>query len=368
MSAPARAAYRVGIAGAGIGARYARSFQRVPGVEVAALCAASLERAAPAARELGIARVFTSYEAMLAESALDVVVIATPNDLHHAQALAAIESGAHVLCDKPLALDAGQAQELLDAARRRGSRHAIPFWLRFVPALARARELLADGSFGPPSFADVRFLNCGWGDPLGPMRWQFERARAGSGAFANIGSHAIDALHWLAGDLARISAATAIAVPERRRPDGDSARPDAEDTAVFIGQLVCGAPVSFLASSVAYTTRSSIVIAVHCRSGSVTVQIDSGETDPRGRLTVMRRGEDAPHDEALAAPRAAHAGPADAAYDAIAQELIDAIDEGRDASPGFADGVRVQATIDAALASAASGRWTDIVTGNGKGR
>jgi predicted dehydrogenase len=126
--------------------------------------------------------------------------------------------------------------------------------------------------------------------------------------------------------------------------------------------------VSFLASSVAYTTRSSIVIAVHCRSGSVTVQIDSGETDPRGRLTVMRRGEDAPHDEALAAPRAAHAGPADAAYDAIAQELIDAIDEGRDASPGFADGVRVQATIDAALASAASGRWTDIVTGNGKGR
>jgi predicted dehydrogenase len=364
MSAGQRGPYRVGIAGAGIGVRYARSFQALPDVQVVALCAASRERSEPAARDLGIPAVYTSFDAMLAECALDVAVVATPNDLHHPQALAAIEAGAHVLCDKPLALDSAQARDLLDAATRRGVRHAIPFWLRFVPALVRARELLAGGSFGPPVFVDVRFLNCGWGDPEGPMRWQFERARAGSGALSNIGSHAIDALHWLAGDVRRICATTAIAVPVRYWPDGREAHPDADDTAAFVAELANGAPVSFLASHVAYTTRSEFSMAVHCRAGSVTAYVDTTAADPRGRLAVMRRGDDAPQDEPLPAPAHEGRGLVDGPYDAIARELMDAIRERRAASPDFADGVRAQSTIDAALASVSSRGWAEIAIGS----
>jgi predicted dehydrogenase len=365
MSSDGPGTYRVGIAGAGIGARYARSFQTVPGVEVVAICAASRERSEPAAGELGIPAVYTSFEAMLAECGLDVVVVATPNDLHHSQTLAAIEAGAHVVCDKPLALDSAQARDLLDAATRRGVRTIIPFWLRFVPALVRARELLAGGSLGPPAFVDVRFLNCGWGDPEGPMRWQFERARAGSGALSNIGSHAIDALHWLGGDVRRICATTAITVGVRHWPDGREARPDADDTAAFVAELANGAPVCFLASHVAYTTRSAFSLAVHCRAGSVTISLDTTAADPRGHLTVMRRGDEAPHDEPL--PASAHApangGLVDGPYNAIARELIDAIRERRAASPDFADGLRVQDTIDAALASVASGGWAAVPAG-----
>lgn len=366
MSSDGPGTYRVGIAGAGIGVRYARSFQTVPGVEVVALCAASRERSEPAARELGIPAVYTSFDAMLAECALDVAVVATPNDLHHSQTLAAIEAGAHVVCDKPLALDSAQARAMLDAATRRGVRHIVPFWLRFVPAVARAHELMAGGSLGLPVFADVHFLNCGWGDPEGPMRWQFERARAGSGALSNIGSHAIDALHWLAGDIRRICATTAIAVPVRHWPDGREARPDADDTAAFAAELANGAPVSFLASHVAYTSRSAFSLAVHCRAGSVAVSLDTTAADPRGRLTVMRRGDEAPHDEPLpaAAYAPANGGLVDGPYNAIARELIGAIGERRAASPDFADGLRVQDTIDAALASVASGGWVEVATGS----
>jgi len=286
---------RVGVVGAGIGINYAESFARTDGAEVVALCASSTRNAGPAAARLGIGAVFTSFEEMLAGCELDIVAIATPNDLHHAMTLAALESGAHVLCDKPLAMDAGQALEMWQAADRRGARHIIPFWWRFLPAVSGAHALLADGSFGEPHFAYVRYLNCGWGDPHGPMRWQFERAHAGTGALGNIGSHAIHVLQWLAGDLVRVCAHTAINVPSRDWPDGSPASPDVEDTIAFVGELSAGAPVSFLASSVAYEVRSAFSVAVHCSEGSVAVAAESHWPDgPTGRLTVMRRGESEP--------------------------------------------------------------------------
>ncbi len=359
MSSP----LQVGIAGAGIGVNYTEAFQRLPGVEVVALCATSVERAGPAAKRLGIDRVFTSFDEMLSQCSLDIVAVATPNDLHHGMTLAALDAGAHVLCDKPLAMNAAQALEMLESAERRGLRHVIPFWWRFLPAVDHAHTLLADGSFGEPNFAYVRYLNCGWGDPYGPMRWQFDGRRSGTGALANIGSHAIHVLQWLAGDLARVCAHTSINVPERRWPDGTVAYPDVEDTVAFVAELDNGAPVSFLASSVAYETRSAFSVGLHCSEGSVTVTAESHWPDAAaGRLTVMRRGDEGPR-QVDVPPLPAAAGlpagllPQDVAYTAIAAELVAAIREGRPAAPGFEDGLRVQEVIEAASASTASGGW-----------
>jgi predicted dehydrogenase len=268
-----------------------------------------------------------------------------------------------VLCDKPLAMNAGQALEMWRAASARGARHIIPFWWRFLPAVTAAHALLADGSFGEPYFAYVRYLNCGWGDPRGPMRWQFERERAGTGALGNVASHAIHVLQWLAGDLVRVCAHTAINVPERRWPDGRRARPDVEDTVAFVGELANGAPVSFLASSVAHPVRSAFSVAVHCSEGSVSVAAESHWPDgPHGRLTVMRRGEEGPSPVAVAAlpgteGQADVLAPQDVAYGAIAAELVGAIRDGRPAAPGFDAGLRVQEVIDAAAESARGGCW-----------
>jgi predicted dehydrogenase len=300
--------------------------------------------------------VYLDLDELLARERVDIAVVATPNDLHHPMVLAALESGAHVLCDKPLAMNATEARAMLVAATGRSARHVVPFWFRFLPAMALARELLASGELGEPRFVDVRFLNCGWGDPEGPMRWQFERRRAAAGAFANLGPHAVDAVHWLGGDLERVAAVTALSVPERRWPDGRVARPDVEDTGAFVGTLVGGAPVSFLASSVAYAGRSVFSIAVHASAGAVTVHV---ETDIRSaRLVLMRRGDAQPHEVPMPAVDAADL--ADAAYDAIAAELVAAIREGRAAVPGFREGLRAQVVLDAAVASAAAGSWTTI--------
>jgi predicted dehydrogenase len=188
------------------------------------------------------------------------------------------------------------------------------------------------------------------------MRWQFEAGRAGSGALSNLGSHAIDALHWLAGDVARIAATTAISVGERRWPDGQVARPDVEDTVAFVGDLVCGAPVTFLASSVAYVGRSTFSIAVHTSGGSVSVQIDTATRT--GTLAVQRRGEAGP--SSYVPPVAREGDLAYVAYDEIANELVTAIRDERDAVPSFVDGLRAQIVIDSAIASVAAGGWQTV--------
>jgi predicted dehydrogenase len=356
---------RVGIVGAGIGVNYAEAFQRVAGADVVAICASTRRRAGPAAARLGIAAIYTDLTEMLARERLDVVAIATPNDLHHPMALAALRAGAHVLCDKPLAMNAAQALEMLREAESRGRRHIVPFWWRFLPVVTRAREIIRDGSFGEPFFADVRYLNCGWGDPHGPMRWQFDLARAGAGAMANVGSHAIAVLQWLVGDLVEVCARAVINVPERRWPDGSPAQPDGEDTAAMVGVLDNGAPVAFLASSVAHEVRSTFDVIVHFSQGSVTVGAESHWPDrARGRLSVMRSGDDAPRAVTVEEPEVpAEAGalaPQDAAYTAIAAELVAAIGEGRPAASGFDDGLRVQRVIDAAVDSAHRREWVRV--------
>jgi predicted dehydrogenase len=364
---------RVGIVGAGIGVHYAESFQRIPEVEVVAICAASERNAGPAAERLGIPAVYTNLDEMLSGSALDIVAIATPNDLHHQMTLEALEAGAHVLCDKPLAMNAAQALEMWQAAERSGARHIVPFWWRFLPAVTRAHELLADGSFGEPHFADVRYLNCGWGDPHGPMRWQFEAARSGTGALGNVGSHAIHVLQWLAGDIVRLCAHNSVNVRERRWPGGALAHPDVEDTVAFVAELRNGAPVSFLASSVAYQVRSAFSVAVHCSEGSVGVSAESHWPESTlGRLTVMRRGDDGPRDVAVSRLPGTEGlpdglAPQDVAYTAIAAELIAAIRERRPAAPGFEEGLRVQEVIDAASESAGGAGWIAPIRATSEG-
>jgi predicted dehydrogenase len=347
---------RVGVVGAGIGATYVRCLRRAGGFDVVALVAGSERTARTAAEALGIPASYASLERMLAQCALDVVVVAAPNDLHHPMTLAALESGAHVFCDKPLALDAAQAHELWSAAERRGLRHAIPFWWRELPAVEQAADLVASGSIGEPFFAIVRYLNHGWGDPHGPMRWQFQRERAGHGALSNIGSHGLAALRRVAGDLTRVCAHSALSVHERRWPDGAAGEPDVEDTVTAIGELANGAPVSFVASSVAHTERSVFDLSVHCAAGSVSVSATSEDGHVDVRLSTMRAGDAGPAVASASNGTAAH----ETAYVKIAADLREAIVTGRPARPGFEDGVRVQETMDAMRASWEGGGWVAV--------
>ncbi|MES1210882.1 MAG: Gfo/Idh/MocA family oxidoreductase, partial [Acidobacteriota bacterium] len=170
--------------------------------EVVALCDASPGRLEATARGLpGSPRVacFQEYDELLARAAslrLDGMVIATPNALHGPQTLAALDHGLAVFCQKPLALDAGQARAMVDAARRAGRRLGVDDSYRFTEGARRLRELIAGGVLGRVCSLDTAFHNAD-----GPDKpWCFDPALAGGGALMDQGVHLIDLAFWLLGD------------------------------------------------------------------------------------------------------------------------------------------------------------------------
>ena len=167
--------------------------------EVVALCDASPGRLEATARNHMRAACFQDYGEMLSRAAglrLDGVVIATPNALHGPQALAALGRGLAVFCQQPLAVSAGEARAVVDAARQAGRRLGVDDAYHFTVGARSLRELVASGALGRVFFLDAAFHNA-----YGPDKpWCFDPALSGGGALMDQGVHLIDLALWLLGD------------------------------------------------------------------------------------------------------------------------------------------------------------------------
>jgi predicted dehydrogenase len=188
---------RVAVIGAGWASEmHLQAYAASPDAELAAVCSRTRSRAEEVAGKFGVSNVYTSADELLQAEQLDVVSIATPPDSHLQYTEAAADRGCHVLCDKPVALDAHQAKQLLDAAVARKVHHATGFIWRRDPAILRLRSLVAEGSVG-----DVREIHCrcALGAPILPMTWMYDAA-AGGGSLMQHGQHIIDRVRWIMGE------------------------------------------------------------------------------------------------------------------------------------------------------------------------
>ena len=162
-----------------------------------------------------------SLEAALEESRCDAVYVATPVYLHAAQTIASLESGKHVLCEKPMALNYAEAKRMSSAALACGRTLGIAYYRRMYPKVRRAMELLAAGVIGTPVLAEI---NChSWfQDEDGRRSWLLDPARSGGGPLYDIASHRIDLLNFLFGKPRRVSGHLSNAIHRRARVE-DSA-------------------------------------------------------------------------------------------------------------------------------------------------
>jgi predicted dehydrogenase len=225
---------KVGIIGASFAkAAYLPALRHVPGAEVVALASARMESARNAAAEFLVPHAYDDWEAMLASHDFDLVCIATPTLLHEAQTLAAIAAGAHVLCEKPTAIDAGEAARMLAAAETAGRVHMIDHELRFNPNRMRIAELISEGALGEIRHVDISNIGKTWTDPASrPSGDWWSLAEKGGGRLGANGSHQIDLLRWWLGEVAWVSGAAPVMVPDRFDPTtGESwtATADARD-------------------------------------------------------------------------------------------------------------------------------------------
>ena len=190
---------RVGIIGTG----FARStqvpaFHACPGVEVVSIASAHLERAEQAARELGIPHATQDWREVVSDPRVDLVSIVAPPHLHREMAVAAVHAGKAVLCEKPTALEASEAEAMWLAAEQQGVLALLDHQLRFLPSRQRMRELIQAGELGVIHHARVRYRSDYRAKPGLPWDWWSDMARGG-GLLGALGSHAVDALRFLLG-------------------------------------------------------------------------------------------------------------------------------------------------------------------------
>ena len=188
---------RVGVVGLGIGSLHIQGYQRLPQAEVIAVCDIHEQRAQQVAQEYGVTHVFTDYQQMLEKVELDAVSVCTPNALHAPVAIAAMEAGCHILCEKPLAHQLQDAERMLQVAKKTGVLFMMGMNNRFRGDSQTLKRHIDAGDLG-----DIYYAKCGWlrrhGIP-GFGGWFTTKALSGGGPLIDIGVHVLDLTWWLMG-------------------------------------------------------------------------------------------------------------------------------------------------------------------------
>ena len=190
---------RVGIIGAGgiAQAGHILGFQKVPGVEVAAICDPNIAKAGAVAKKFGIPKNFGDYRKVLEQKDINVISICSPNCFHKEQAIAALLSGRDVLCEKPVSMNSAETGEILKAVSKTGRKFMVAFPHRFSAVSVFLKKLISEGEFGQVYYARANCLRRRGIPGLGG--WFTTKKLSGGGPLIDIGVHILDKTYWLMG-------------------------------------------------------------------------------------------------------------------------------------------------------------------------
>lgn len=264
----------------------APAFAEVARARLVGVASADRSRAHAFAGELGVPIAAASLAELCAREEVDAVWIASPSYLHYDHGAVALAAGKHVLLEKPLALSSQEAWKLVSLAAERGVTLATGYQARYVPAHIRMRELITDGAIGVPVLARTFY---GMHRPGPPRTWRQHRQTARWGTLADIGTHHLDLLRMLLGEVAAAAGYTAHRTGRQT-----------EDTATAVLEFASGVIGSLTATSV--TAIPSTVVEVLGTEGTVVAAGTS--PDGQGKATLLRRGAD-PEDITGATPLSA---------------------------------------------------------------
>ncbi len=198
-----RSKLKVGVAGAGFAGRaHMEGYKNTEDAELIAVCDVSKERAQEAADKYGIPYVFTDFNEMISLKELDAVSICLPNVMHAPMSISALEAGKHVLCEKPLAVNAKQAQEMVDTAKKTGKILAMSLNFRYEGRTLTLKKLIESGTLGDIYYAKTAMLRSN----AIPRGWFHVKERSGGGPLLDLASHMLDVTWWLMGRPEPVSA------------------------------------------------------------------------------------------------------------------------------------------------------------------
>ena len=350
-----------------IGAGFARTtqipgFKNCEGARGVVIASAHREHAVEVAREFDIPHVADDWRGVIERDDVDLVSIVTPVVTHHEITLTALRAGKHVLCEKPMAMNAEEAQEMMELAREKNLLALIDHELRFLPGRQKAAELIRRGDVGELWHARCLFRSGQRADPNRPWNW-WSDVRQGGGALGAIGSHIVDAFRWLLNtEVSEVFGQLSTHVPKRKDQSGTVREVTTDDEANLLLRFDGDSSVltGNASLSMVQAGASAHVVEIFGSEGAVKV-------DGNGYVWSAKRGDtewtSIEIDRGYLAPGMAEGGWS-RGFTAFSKKIVDALREGRTTIEGaatFEDGYRTQLVLDAARRSDQKGCWTRVI-------
>lgn len=347
---------RVAIIGAGgIAHAHIRGLNLCKDAEIAAVCDVVRDRADEVAKQYEIPSVHADYMEVLKRDDIDAVVICTPNVHHHDIALASIKTGKHVLCEKPLAMNAQEAKEMYETAEKAGIKHMVAFSYHFWPSAKFAKYVIDQGFIGR-IFHVVAQYSQGWLiSPDAPLVWRLVKSQTGTGVLGDLGSHLVDLVRWFTGlEINAVSADMETFIKQRKKPGSDEyGEVDVDDYVAFVAHLSGGARASFVSSRYATGQGNYQRIEIYGDKGSLIYEFDKphelsvclGEG-----MIKLRQVVPIPVPESFRINQ----------HQDQENTFVQGIAANKPIQPTFYDGFKAQEVLDAVVLSANEKRWVEL--------
>src|SRR3954470_12791096 len=338
-----------------------------------AVCARDKDKAQAFANTWGYESVATDWKKLLARKDIDAVDICTPNNLHREIAIAAAKAGKMILCEKPLAMNAEEGEEMCAAVEKACVANIVWYNYRRVPAVTFAKQIIDSGKLGKIFHYRANFLQ-DWTISAdlpqgGAGLWRLDVAAAGSGVTGDLLAHCIDTAIWLNGGIKDVTAMTETFVKERKHNlTGKVEKVSIDDASTFMCHFNNGSLGLF--ESTRYARGHKALYTLEINGENASIKWDLHDLH---RLQWFDHRTEGP----LRAWSSIHVTDGDHPYMgkwwvpglAIGYEhsfvhqvadFLEGLAKGEPAMPDFADALRTQDVCDAVLASAKTGRWTDV--------
>ena len=375
---------RIGMVGYGfMGRAHTNAYKRVadffPELKckpvLQAICGRNEENATAFAKQWGYASVETDYNALINRADIDAVDICVPNDRHREIALAAAAKGKMILCEKPLAMNTAQAEEMAAAVEKAGVANTVWYNYRRVPAVSLAKIIVDSGKLGKIYHYRSNFLQdwCISEDVPqgGTSTWRLEAASAGSGVTGDLLAHCIDTALWINGGISNVTAMTETFVKERTHAETGKKEPvGIDDACAFLCHFKNGSLGLFESTRYACGHKALYTFEINGENASIRWDLhdlhrleyfdhdDDGPVRGWRSIHVSDHGGDHPYMERWWVP-----GLQIGYEHSFVHQLADflaALEKGEPCAPTFRDAVETQKVCDAVLKSAKACSWENV--------
>lgn len=357
-----------------------RFFDLPCAVELHTICGRSRPNAETAAARLGWTRAVTDWRAVVEDPEIDIIDICTPNDSHHEIALAAAAAGKAILCEKPLAMNVPQCEEMVAAVKKARVVNMVCHNYRRIPAIALAKRMIERGDLGDRIYHfRARYAQDWIADPAFPLVWRLQAKIAGSGTHGDIDAHIIDLGRYLVGEIREVCGLMETFVRERpllaetgaglgAKASRKTGRVTVDDAVAWIGRFSNGALANLEATRFAYGRKNHITLEINGSKGSLVFDFEdmnrlkfysaADPSDARGFRDILVTEDVHPYAGAWWPP--GHIIGYEHTFVNAFADFVRAVHAGRSVQPTFADGLANEKVLAAVTESARSRSWVKV--------